>query len=113
MMSRNKVLVGIVVVVALSALGFAGYQQFLAPVEVTPTAAPLTQEIESIVSAQGVLVPRQRADLAFRTGGRGAEILVAEDQTVAEGEALIRLQDDELTAGLAQAQAALELAKAN
>src|SRR3970040_486783 len=113
MMSRNKVLVGIVVVVALSALGFAGYQQFLAPVEATPTAAPLAQEIESIVSAQGVLIPRRHADLAFRTGGRVAEILVAEGQTVEEGDALIRLQDDELKAGLAQAQAALDLAQAN
>ncbi|HKZ87025.1 MAG TPA: HlyD family efflux transporter periplasmic adaptor subunit [Anaerolineae bacterium] len=112
-MSRNKVLIGIVVVVALSTLGFAGYQQFLAPVEATPTAAPLAQEIESIVSAQGVLVPRRRADLAFRTGGRVAEILVAEGQTVKEGDALIRLQDDELKAGLAQAQATLDLAKAN
>ncbi|HET7087982.1 MAG TPA: HlyD family efflux transporter periplasmic adaptor subunit [Anaerolineae bacterium] len=112
-MSRNRVLIGIIVVVALSALGFAGYQQFLAPVEATPTAAPLAQEIESIVSAQGILVPRRRADLAFRTGGRVAEILVAEGQTVEEGDALIRLQDDELKAGLAQAQAALDLAKAN
>ena len=112
-MSRNKVLIGIVVVVALSTLGFAGYQQFLAPVEATPTAAPLAQEIESIVSAQGVLVPRRRADLAFRTGGRVAEILVAEGQTVKEGDALIRLQDDELKAGLAQAQAALGLAQAS
>ncbi len=112
-MSRNKVVIGAVVVIGLSALGFAGYQQFLAPVDATPTAAPLAQEIESIVSAQGVLVPRRRADLAFRTGGRVAEILVAEGQMVTEGDALIRLQDDELKAGLAQAQAALDLAKAN
>ena len=112
-MSRNRVLIGIVVVVALSAIGFAGYQRFLAPVEATPTAAPQAQEVEHIVSAQGVLVPRRRADLAFRTGGRVAEVLVAEGQPVKEGEALVRLQDDEWKARLAQAQAALDLAKAS
>ncbi|HEY4688978.1 MAG TPA: HlyD family efflux transporter periplasmic adaptor subunit [Anaerolineae bacterium] len=112
-MSRNRVLIGAVVVVVLSALGFVGYQRFLAPTDPTTTPAPQAETSESIVSAQGNLVPRHHADLAFRTGGRVAEMLVAEGQTVKQGDALIRLQDDELMATLAQAQAALDLAKAN
>jgi multidrug efflux pump subunit AcrA (membrane-fusion protein) len=112
-MSRNRLLAGIVVVIAVSALGFAGYQRFLAPTPPAPTPAPQTQEAESIVSAQGSLIPRRRADLAFRAGGRVAEVLVAEGETVRQGDALARLQDDELLAGVAQAQAALDLAKAN
>lgn len=112
-MSRNRILIGIVIVAALSLLGFAGYQRFLAPTDSTPTPLPQTQDTERIVSAQGSLIPRHHAELAFRTGGRVAEILAVEGQTVKKGEVLIRLQDDELRAGLAQAQAALDLAKAN
>jgi multidrug resistance efflux pump len=112
-MSRNRVLIGIVAVIALSAIGFAGYRQFLAPVDATPTPEPQTQAEESIVSAQGSLVPRHRADLAFRVGGRVAEVAVVEGQTVKQGDALIRLQDDEWAAALAQAEAALNLAEAN
>ncbi len=112
-MSRTRILIGIVAVAVLSLAGFAGYRQFLAPTDVTPTAAPQTQETDAIVSAQGSLIPRHRANLAFRTGGRVAEVSVAEGQTVQEGDVLVRLQDDELKAGLAQAQAALDLARAN
>ncbi|HLF28527.1 MAG TPA: HlyD family efflux transporter periplasmic adaptor subunit [Anaerolineae bacterium] len=112
-MSRNRVLIGLVIVIALSLLGFAGYQRFLAPTTPTPTLAPQTAESDVIVSAQGSLIPRHHADLAFRAGGRVAEVLVVEGQLVKQGDALIRLQDDELRAGLAQAQATLDLAQAN
>lgn len=112
-MSRNRIALGIVIVAALAAVGFIGYQRFLAPTSPTPTLAPRTAEIENVVSAQGNLIPRHHADLAFRTGGRVAEVMVAEGQTVKAGQALIRLQSDELQAALAQAQAALELAQAN
>ena len=112
-MSRNKILIGFIAVAILSVAGFAGYQRFLAPGQATPTLAPVTQEIDRIVSAQGNLIPRRSADLAFRTGGRVAEVAIAVGQTVSEGDVLVRLQDDELKAGLAQAQAALEVSTAS
>jgi len=112
-MSRNKVLIGMVIVAILSIAGFAGYQAFLAPIRPTPTSAPQTLETEEIVSAQGSLIPSHHADLAFRAGGRVSQVIVSEGQTVQRGDALIRLQDDELVAGRAQAQAALDLTKAN
>jgi len=112
-MSRNRILIGIVVVAVLSIVGFAGYQRFLAPTESTATPQPQTQTVEEVVSAQGNLIPRHRADLAFRAGGRVAEVAVGEGQAVKQGDVLMRLQDDELEAGLAQAQAALDLAEAN
>ncbi len=112
-MSRGRVVIGIVVVVALSAVGFAGYRQFLAPVEATPTPEPQAQATEEVVSAQGSLIPRHRADLAFRSGGRVTEVAVVEGQDVKQGDVLVRLQDDDLQAGLAQAQAARDLAQAN
>jgi multidrug resistance efflux pump len=112
-MSRNRILIGIVIVAVLSLAGFVGYRQFLAPTNATQTPQPQTQTIDSVVSAQGSLIPRHRADLAFRTGGRVAEVAVVEGQSVRKGDVLIRLQDDELNAGVAQARAALDLAKAN
>ena len=112
-MSRSKLLISIAIVAVLSVGGFAGYRQFLAPTTPTSTQTPQTQTVDKIVSAQGNLLPRHRASLAFRTGGRVAEVAVSEGQPVKKGDLLLRLQDDELKAGLAQAQAAVELAKAN
>ena len=65
-----------------------------------------------MVSAQGNVLPAQHSDLAFRSGGRVAQILVSEGDQVKQGQALIKLQDDQLKAAVAQAQAALHAAKA-
>ena len=97
----------------LSAIGFAGYQQFLAPTAATPTPTPQTKAIDEVVSAQGFVNPARSVDLAFRSGGRVAEVLIHEGDQVKQGQALIRLQDDELKANVSQAQAALDAAKAN
>ena len=112
-MSRNRIVIGVAVVVVLSIAGFTAYQQFLAPTNETPTPQPQAQAIDDVVSAQGSLIPRHRAELAFRAGGRVAEVIVAEGQAVKTGDVLVRLQDDEAKAGLAQAQAVLDAARAN
>ena len=112
---NSKQVFGLIVgVVAVSAIGFLGYQRFLAPTpETTPTPAQAAKAEADVVSAQGFVVPRRSSDLAFRSGGRVTEILIAEGDQVKQGQALIRLQDDQLKAAVAQAQAALDLAKAN
>jgi multidrug efflux pump subunit AcrA (membrane-fusion protein) len=112
---KGKQILGLIVGVAvLSAVGFFGYQRFLAPVPVTtPTPAPAPKVETEVVSAQGFIVPERSSDLAFRSGGRVAEILIAEGDRVKQGQALIRLQDDQLQAAIAQAQAAVNSAKAN
>ena len=87
---------------------------FLAPTSTaTPTPAPAVKVAAEVVSAQGFIVPQRSSDLAFRSGGRVSEVLIAEGDRVKQGQALIRLQDDQLRAAVAQAQAALDLAKAN
>jgi multidrug resistance efflux pump len=50
----------------------------------------------------------RHADLAFRTGGRVAEVLVKEGDLVKAGQPLVKLQDAELKAALAAAQADLK-----
>jgi HlyD family secretion protein len=112
---KGKQIFGLIVgVVAVSAIGFFGYQRFLAP-EPAMTPAPVTAaKVEAgVVSAQGFVVPQRSSDLAFRSGGRVTEILIAEGDRVKQGQALIRLQDDQLQAAIAQAQAAVNSAKAN
>jgi HlyD family secretion protein len=111
---KGKQILGLIVgVVTLSAIGFLGYQQFLAPVPTTPTPTPAAKTDTTVVSAQGFVEPQHSSDLAFRSGGRVAEILIAEGDRVKQGQALIRLQDDQLQAAVAQAQAALDLAQAD
>jgi HlyD family secretion protein len=111
---KFKQILGLVVgVIALSAIGFLGYQRFLAPTPATPTPTPAAKTETAVVAAQGFVVPQRRSDLAFRSGGRVTEVLITEGDQVKLGQALIRLQDDQLEAAVAQAQAALNLAQAN
>jgi len=112
---KSKQIFGLIVgVVAVSAIGFFGYQRFLAPTSTaTPTPVPAVKAAAEVVSAQGFVAPQRRSELAFRAGGRVSEVLIAEGDQVKQGQALVRLQDDQLQAAVAQAQAALNLAKAN
>lgn len=76
----------------------------------TPTAspgAPGKKASASGASAQGYVTPVRRADLAFLSGGRVAETLVKEGDQVKTGQPLIKLQDADLKAALAAAQADL------
>jgi HlyD family secretion protein len=112
---KGKQFLGLIVgVIAVSVIGFLGYQQFLAPTSTTtPTPVPAVKAAAEVVSAQGFVAPQRRSELAFRSGGRVSEVLIAEGDQVKQGQALIRLQDDQLKAAVAQAQAALDLAQAN
>jgi multidrug efflux pump subunit AcrA (membrane-fusion protein) len=112
---KGKQIFGLVVgVFALSAIGFLGYQRFLAPVPTaTPAPAAATTIEADVVSAQGFVVPVRSSELAFRSGGRVTEVLIAEGDVVKQGQPLIRLQADQWQAAVAQAQAALDLAQAS
>ncbi len=112
-MSRNRIAVLVVGALILGLIGFMGYQAFLAPAPPTPTPTAAAKSSDEVVSAQAFVTPIHHSDLAFRSGGRVAEILVSESDQVKQGQALIRLQDDELQAAVAQAQAARDAAKAN
>ena len=92
----------IVVVLALvTACSSAGIPR--APV---PTTAPQKANAAN-ASAQGYVTPVRRADLSVRTSGRVIEVLVKEGDVVAARQPLIKLQDADLKAALAAAQADL------
>jgi HlyD family secretion protein len=115
-MSRSRLIIGIVVVIALVALGSWGYQNYLAPVSAAPTAtraeAEQTPEAPSVVSAEGKIIPLRDATLAFRVSGRVAAIPVKEGEVVKAGAVLIQLEDADLKAAVAQARAAVDIAQA-
>ncbi len=112
-MNRNRILVSLIAIVVLGVFGLVGYQRLSALAQSTPVSTPSAQSKEEVVSAEGNVVPKSASDLAFRTGGRVVEVLVSEGDMVKRGQLLVRLQDDELTIAVTQAQAALDLAKAN
>lgn len=54
-----------------------------------------------------------RADLAFQTAGRVAQVPVDEGQSIKQGQVLARLEPEAFTSAVAQAEAALSQARAN
>ena len=73
-------------------------------------AAPAAQG--GLVSAEGAVVPLFDVNLSFQTGGTVAEILVSEGDTVSIGDALIRLESDDVELAVQQAQARVVSAQA-
>ncbi len=80
------------------------------PAETIPSF-PLLTDNGSVI-AEGQLLPKQFANLAFGTGGKVAEVLVVEGQAVEAGDMLARLESsDSLAAQMAQARADLLMAQ--
>jgi HlyD family secretion protein len=98
----KKLLIGIVAI----ALLITGCAQSSKPTA-TPTATA-KKAAASGASAQGYVTPLRHADLAFRTGGRVMQVLVAEGDPVKASQPLVKLQETELKAALMQAQADLK-----
>jgi len=71
----------------------------------TPAAEPAAQAAPNTVTAEGILLPEQSAELAFAQGGVVREILVQQGERVAKGDVIVRL------VGIESAQAELAAAK--
>jgi len=65
-----------------------------------------------VLTASGYIVPRRRLDLAPKVGGRVAEIYFEKGDSVRKGQVLVRLEDQDVQAQLAQARANREGAEA-
>ena len=99
----KRFIIGLVLLALLSGCG-----QGSAKPTPTPTASATAKKAStSGASAQGYVTPVRRADLAFRAGGRVAQVLVKEGDQVKAGQPLVKLQDADQKAALAQAQADL------
>ncbi|NOZ05453.1 MAG: HlyD family efflux transporter periplasmic adaptor subunit [Chloroflexi bacterium] len=112
-MSRNRIIVGAVLVILLSVLGYRGYVNSLAPKPDTPT--PGAQDTDSgpeTVSAKGEVLPGKRANLSFSLAGRLVRWDVGEGDRVRAGQLLGRISSPEVEQAVPQAQAALAVAQA-
>ncbi len=109
------------VAVALLAGGVLVYRQFFGPASTTPgaaaTPAPPSAAIavpnDGAVSAEGQIVPVRQANLVFSVSGVVAEYFVAEGESVAAGDRILRLDDTEQQLAVERAQAAQTQAIAN
>ncbi|MFP3854292.1 MAG: efflux RND transporter periplasmic adaptor subunit [Anaerolineales bacterium] len=110
-MNLGRIIIGAFVVIVIVIAGTIGYQQFLAPVEPTPTPQPV-EPAEVPINAEGRVVPQRQASLASELAGRVVAIEVEEGDYVEQDDLLIELDKESLEAQLDQAQAALEAALA-
>jgi HlyD family secretion protein len=82
------------ILIAAQALVGCGSQSPAAPT-VQPTGEIAPVKADSSVIAEGKVIPAQNASLSFTTGGVVGQVLVAEGDTVAAGQPLIRLVGNE------------------
>lgn len=85
----------------------------LGPLQPRPTPTPIVTPTPEAVSAEGTVLPAQRASLAFKMAGRVAEVAVKEGDVVNSGALLVRLDDSTFKAQVAQADAAYRSAQIN
>jgi len=112
-MSRNRIIVGAVLVLLLSFLGYRGYVNSLAPQPEVPT--PVAQggaTQPATVSAKGEVLPKKRATLSFSLAGRLKAWAVEEGEMVQAGQLLGQISSPEAEQAVPQAQAALAVARA-
>lgn len=67
----------------------------------------------SAIAAEGELVPLRSAELSFTVSGLVSDLLVHEGDTVALGQAMVRLSSTDLAASVAQAEAGIRQAQAS
>jgi len=77
----------------------------------TETAAVQRGDLIMSVDASGSLTPRVEVSLAFTAGGRVAEVLVAEGQSVEADQPLLRLDTTELEWQVEQSRLSLSIAE--
>lgn len=108
----------LLLVVALAAGGWYGYQYWLKTrqaaqeVPAYETVTVTRGTIASTVSATGSIQPNAEVTLSFRTPGLVTQVAVTAGQTVAQGDVLASLDTTDLVLTLAQAKVTLEINEA-
>ncbi len=117
----KRVLVILLVLAVLVGGGVAAYQYLLTPVEPKSLSENPTVEIVSVdrktlvdtVSASGSIEPEAEVEMKFETGGKVAEVLVKQGQTITAGAILARLDTTDLEMQVRSAEIDLAQAQAN
>ncbi|UCH33642.1 MAG: efflux RND transporter periplasmic adaptor subunit [Armatimonadota bacterium] len=118
----TRTLVWLIVVAVVAVLGWRVYHRIVAqrnrpapqtrsavPVE---TAAVVTADLAAALNVTGSVEPDRKAALASKIPGKVVAVTVDEGERVAEGQVVVRLDDSDVRAQVAQARAAVEAAEA-
>lgn len=95
--------------VVLGGMGYGGYQQATAPLAVR--TMPVEQEAvkagrgPALVTATGYVVPRHKVEVSSKIIGRVVELNVKRGDVVQAGDVLLRVEDADFQARVAQARA--------
>jgi multidrug resistance efflux pump len=103
-----KILLGILLIPILSYTGYLGYQAYLTSVPAATAATPEPAVVEpdpEVVSAEAKIVPSRYVQLGFKTPGVIDDVLVAQGDSIEEGQLIARLEGQE------QAEAAVTAAQ--
>jgi HlyD family secretion protein len=112
----TSVVVGVLVVILLAAGGFWFWSARLqaAPVKVAPVAAANAGGKSgpgSVLNASGYVTARRRATVSSKVTGKVLDVLVEEGHAVKQGQVLAHLDDAQVRASLAYAEAQLGAAR--
>ena len=113
-MSRNKkILIGVVIVLALGAIGYANVKfKRTAGLEVT-TEAVQKRRLEAIVSASGKIQPKRDVNISADTMGRVTDLAVEEGDRVNKGQFLLQIDPRNLQSAVQRTEASLAAAKSS
>ncbi len=112
---RIRFVIGTVVVAAIVVLLYLGFKSYTTPVlEVKLTYASLQSPAQSsaVLNASGYVVAQRKAAVASKGTGRLVFLGVVEGDKVSTNQVIARLEDSDIKAQLAQAQANLKLTQA-
>lgn len=112
METRNKVLIGIAVVVLLGAAAAMSLRQGNDRGLEVRVEAIDRQDLVEIVTASGNIRARRTVDISSDVSARVEELMIDEGDDVVEGQILLRLEQDQLQAALSRAEATLAQAEA-
>ena len=114
----KRLLITIIVIVAVGAAGWFGFQRFqerraaLAEVPSYETVTVERGSISSTVSATGSIEPEAEVSLSFRASGRVEQVLVAVGQPVEAGQLLAQLDVTDALLALEQADVSFQISRA-
>lgn len=107
-MTRNKVIISIIVVAVLAAIAYANVGMNRTT-GVSVTAEEIArQDLEAIVTASGKIQPKQTVDISAETMGKVVALGVVEGQTVSRGDFLLRIDPVNLETVVRNREASLQ-----
>lgn len=113
----KKLIVPLVLVAAIGAVGFLGWQRvqgelFKTEVRTTEVAMISPSQADVQVTATGYVIPQITSKVGSKVPGRLAKVLIKEGDTVKEGQVIAQLEDNDQRSQLAATSSRVGVAKA-